>query len=110
MERKTKLEELASTKIGQIKIFIQMAKYAKVSGGFGGFGITYEDLKKKGVSDEIFAWLVEHHYTNKPQKGRALWIANTNKLYPTQTIENLEKSIKKFEEEQAKKEENNNDK
>lgn len=110
MERKTKLEELASTKIGQIKIFIQMAKYARTSGAFGGFGITYEDLRKKGVSEEIFAWLVQNHYTNKPQKDRALWIANTNKLYPTQTIDNLEKSIKKFEEEQAKKEENNNDK
>lgn len=105
MARKTKLEELASTKIGQIKIFIQMAKYAKVSGGFGGFGITYEDLRKKGVSEEIFAWLVQNHYTNKPQKGRALWIANTNKLYPTQTIDNLEKSIKDFEESMQKSEE-----
>ncbi len=98
MARKTKLEELASTKIGQIKIFIQMAKYARTSGAFGGFGITYEDLRKKGVSEEIFAWLVQNHYTNKPQKDRALWIANTNKLYPTQTIDNLEKSIKDFEE------------
>lgn len=108
MVRKTKLEELASTKVGQIKIFIQMAKYARTSGAFGGFGITYEDLRKKGVSEEIFVWLVQNHYTNKPQKGKALWIANTNKFYPNQTIDNLEKSIKKFEE-QAKKE-NNNDK
>lgn len=104
--KKTKLEDLASTKIGQIKIFIQMAKYARTSGSFGGFGITYEDLIKKGVSDEIFMWLVQNHYTNKPQKGKALWIANTNKFYPTQTIDNLENFIKMFEEKQTKKENN----
>ena len=98
--KKTKLQELTSTKFGQLKVFIQMAKYARTSGAFGGFGITYEDLKKKGVSDEVFNWLVANHYVNKPHKGEALWIANANKLYPSQTIDNLEMDIKKFEIEQ----------
>ena len=97
--KKTKLQEMTSTKFGQLKVFIRMAKYARTNGAFGGPGIFKEDLTKKGISEEIFDWLVKEHYIAY-HPGKALWIANTNKLYPSQTIDNLEMTIKKFEIEQ----------
>ena len=99
MGRKTKLQEMTSTKFGQLKVFIQMAKYARTNGAFGGPGIFKEDLTKKGISEEIFDWLVKEHYIAY-HPGKALWISTTNKLYPEKTISNLEKSIKEFEQNQ----------
>lgn len=94
--RKTKLQEMCSTEMGQLKVFIQMAKFARTNGAFGGPGIFKKDLTDKGVSEKIFKWLIDNHYISY-HPGRALWISTTNKLHPTQTIANLEKSIKKFE-------------
>lgn len=99
--KKTKLQELSSTKMGQLKIFIQMAKYARTNGAFGGPGIFKEDLMKKGVGKEIFQWLVKNHYIAY-HEGKALWIATVNKFYPENTISNLEKSIEDFEKNHTK--------
>lgn len=97
--KKTKLQEMTSTKFGQLKVFIQMAKYARTNGAFGGPGIFKEDLTKKGISEEIFQWLIKEHYISY-HPGKALWISTTNKFYPEKTIANLEKSIKEFEQNQ----------
>lgn len=99
--KKTKLQELSSTKMGQLKIFIQMAKFARTNGAFGGPGIFKDDLTEKGVSEEMFNWLIKNHYMSY-HPGKALWIATTNKFYPNNTISNLEKSIEDFEKEHTK--------
>ena len=99
--RKTKLQEMTSTKFGQLKVFIQMAKYARTNGAFGGPGIFKEDLTKKGVSEEVFKWLVKEHYISY-HPGKALWIATTNKFHPEKTIANLEASMEEFELEMKK--------
>lgn len=97
MVRKTKLQKLASTMIGQLEIFIGQAKYARVSGSFGGPGIFKEDLIEKGISEKVFKWLCDNHYISY-HEGRALWISNTNKLYPGRTISKLEETIKSYKE------------
>lgn len=93
--KKTKKQELASTMVGQLEIFIGQAKYARVSGSFGGPGIYKEDLLRNGVSEKVFKWLCDEHYISY-HEGRALWISNTNKLYPEKTIANLEKLVSDF--------------
>lgn len=95
MARKTKLQKLASTMIGQLEIFIGQAKFARVSGSFGGPGIFKEDLIKKGVSEKVFKWLCDNHYISY-HEGRPLWISTTNKFYPTKTIANLEKMLNDY--------------
>ena len=83
--------------MAQLEMFIQMCKFAKVNGAFGGNGITKKDLYDRGMTDKIFAWLVTNHYCNQQKSGKPLWIAiNGNKLYPSQTIQNLEKRIAEF--------------
>ena len=99
--RKTKkqirLEEIKKDGIEQIKMFIQMCKYAKVSAAFGGNGITKKDLYDRGMTDKIFNWLKENHYCNEQKAGQPLWISiNGNKFYPSQTIQNLEVSLNNF--------------
>lgn len=98
-KKELRFEEVASSKMEQLKEFVAMSKYARTSGAFGGFGVTYEMLRAKGISEEVFAWLVANHFVNRPQAGRALWFPHTeNKYHPTCTIANLEKRIKDFEE------------
>lgn len=102
MERKTvkqiKFEEVQGNGFEQLKMFIQMCKYAKVNGAFGGNGITKKDLYDKGMTDKVFNWLKKNHFCNEQKPGKPLWIAiNGNKFYPEQTVQNLEKSIKEFE-------------
>lgn len=101
MERKTKkqirFEEVAASGWEQLKMFIAMCKYAKVSAAFGGNGITKKDLYDKGMTDKIFNWLKANHYCNEQKAGKPLWIAiNGNRFYPTQTVQNLEKSMNDF--------------
>lgn len=93
--KKTMKQKLASTMIGQLEIFIGQAKYARVSGSFGGPGIFKEDLVRNGISEKVFKWLCDNHYISY-HEGRALWISNTNKLYPTRTIANLEKMLNDY--------------
>lgn len=93
--RKTMKQKLASTMIGQLEIFIGQAKYARVSGSFGGPGIFKEDLTRNGISEKVFKWLCDNHYIAY-HEGRALWISTTNKLYPTRTIANLEKMLNDY--------------
>lgn len=81
--------------IGQLEIFIGQAKYARVSGSFGGPGIFKEDLTRNGISEKVFKWLCDNHYIAY-HEGRALWISTTNKLYPTRTIANLEKMLNDY--------------
>ena len=88
-------QKLASTMIGQLEIFIGQAKYARVSGSFGGPGIFKEDLTRNGISEKVFKWLCDNHYIAY-HEGRALWISTTNKLYPTRTIANLEKMLNDY--------------
>lgn len=93
--RKTNLQKLAETDLGQLEIFCRMCHYAKTNGAFGGNGITKQDLLDKGITETTFKWLVAQHYCNMQKPGRPLWIAiNGNKLYPHQTVQNLEKLIK----------------
>lgn len=103
MEHKTKkqleFERIAENKLEQLKMFVQMCKFAKVNGAFSGKGITKQDLVNKGLSEEVYKWLIAQHYCNAQKTGKPLWIAiNGNKYYPTQTVQNLEKKIKEFEE------------
>lgn len=90
--------------IEELKIFVNMCYYARISGavdnakGKKGKGITKQDLLKKGVSEETFKWLVDNHLCNQPKKGQPLWIAvNGNKLYPTCTVQFLDKCLKEKE-------------
>lgn len=108
MSRKTvkqiRFEEVQGNDFEQLKMFIQMCKYAKVNGAFGGNGITKKDLYDKGMTDKVFNWLKTNHYCNEQKPGKPLWIAiNGNKFYPEQTVQNLEKSIKEFEKENSSK-------
>lgn len=93
--RKTMKQKLASTMIGQLEIFIGQAKYARVSGSFGGPGIFKEDLTRNGISEKVFKWLCDNHYIAY-HEGKPLWISTTNKFYPTRTIANLEKMLNDY--------------
>ena len=95
--RKTMKQKLASTMIGQLEIFIGQAKYARVSGSFGGPGIFKEDLTRNGISEKVFKWLCDNHYISY-HEGKPLWISNTNKFYPGRTIAKLEETIKDYKE------------
>lgn len=95
MQKKTKLQKLTETMVGQIEVFIAMCKFAKVNGAMGGKGITKQDLLKKGITEETFQWLKSHHYISY-HEGRPLWISTTNKFYPTRTISNLEKILNDY--------------
>lgn len=108
MARKTKkqleFERIAGSKFAQLEMFCNMCHYAKINAAFGGNGITKEDLYRKGMSDEVYKWLVQNHYCNQQKSGKPLWIAvNGNKLYPTQTVQNLEKSLEDFKESRGEK-------
>ena len=93
--KKTKKQELASTIVGQLEIFIGQAKYARVNGAFGGQGIFKDDLIRKGISEKTFSWLCKNHYISY-HEGRPLWISTTNKFYPNRTISNLEKMLNDY--------------
>ena len=102
MKKKTvkqiKFEEVRADGMEQIKMFIQMCKFAKVNGAMGGNGITKKMLYEKGMTDKVWQFLVSNHYCNEQKPGKPLWVSiNGNKLYPSQTIQNLEASIKAFE-------------
>ena len=88
-------QKLASTMIGQLEIFIGQAKYARVSGSFGGPGIFKEDLTRNGISEKVFKWLCDNHYISY-HEGKPLWISNTNKFYPDRTIAKLEKTLNDY--------------
>ena len=81
--------------IGQLEIFIGQAKYARVSGSFGGPGIFKEDLTRNGISEKVFKWLCDNHYISY-HEGKPLWISNTNKFYPDRTIAKLEKTLNDY--------------
>lgn len=107
MGRKTKkqIELEATLKSGwkQLKMFCSMCHYARTNGAFGGNGITKQDLYNKGMTDEVWKWLVANHYCNEQKPGKPLWISiNGNKFYPEQTIQNLEASMEEFELEMKK--------
>lgn len=109
MERKTKkqleFERIANDKFAQLEMFCNMCHYAKCNGAFGGNGITKDDLYKKGMSDEVFNWLVANHYCNQQKAGKPLWLSiNGNKFYPSQTVQNLEIKLKNYKENLQKKE------
>lgn len=105
MQKKTKLQKLTETMVGQIEVFIAMCKFAKVNGAMGGKGITKQDLLKKGLTEETFQWLKSHHYCNEQKKGQPLWVAiNGNKLYPDRTVAALEDIVNDFKAEKAKEE------
>lgn len=97
MKKKTVKQQLASTMVGQLEIFIGQAKFARVNGAFGGQGIFKEDLMKNGISEKTFKWLCDNHYISY-HEGRALWISNTNKFYPNRTIASLEETVKAYKE------------
>lgn len=102
MKKKTvkqiRFEEVRADGMEQIKMFIQMCKFAKVNGAMGGDGITKKMLYEKGMTDKVWQFLVSNHYCNEQKPGKPLWVSiNGNKLYPSQTIQNLEASIKAFE-------------
>lgn len=102
MKKKTvkqiKFEEVRADGMEQIKMFIQMCKFAKVNGAMGGNGITKKMLYEKGMTDKVWQFLVSNHYCNEQIPGKPLWVSiNGNKFYPSQTIQNLEASIKAFE-------------
>lgn len=108
-EKKTKkqleFERVASSKFAQLEMFCKMCHFAKTNGAFGGNGITKKDLIAKGMSEEVYLWLVNNHYCNQQKAGKPLWIAiNGNKLYPTQTVQNLETKLAAFKEQMLKKE------
>lgn len=97
-KKQIKFEEVSASGWEQLVMFIQMCKFAKVNGAFGGNGITKKDLYDKGMTDKIFNWLRANHYCNEQKPGQPLWIAiNGNKFYPEQTVQNLEKKMKAFE-------------
>ena len=97
-KKQIRFEEVSASGWKQLVMFIQMCKFAKVNGAFGGNGITKKDLYDKGMTDKIFNWLRANHYCNEQKPGQPLWIAiNGNKFYPEQTVQNLEKSMKAFE-------------
>lgn len=103
-KKELRLEEVMASKFEQLKVFCKMCHYAKTNAAFGGNGITKADLIKKGISEELFQWLVKEHYCNEQKPGKPLWVAvNGNKFYPEQTVQNLEKSIKEFEKENLSK-------
>jgi len=107
MKKKTikqiNFEKIQGNKWEQLKMFIQMCKFAKVNGAFGGNGITKQDLYDKGMTDDIFNWLKKYHYCNEQKEGKPLWIAiNGNRFYPEQTVQNLEKSMQEFEKNHTK--------
>ncbi len=109
MERKTKkqleFERIVGSKLAQLEMFCNMCHYAKANGAFGGNGITAEDLFKKGLSKEVYGWLIANHYCNQQKAGKPLWIAiNGNKFYPSQTVQNLEIKLKNYKENSQKKE------
>ena len=95
MKKKTVKQELASTMVGQLEIFIGQAKFARVNGAFGGPGIFKEDLIRNGISEKVFKWLCDNHYISY-HEGRALWISTTNKFYPTRTIAKLEEMLNNY--------------
>lgn len=102
MKKKTvkqiKFEEVRADGMEQIKMFIQMCKFAKVNGAMGGNGITKKMLYEKGMTDKVWQFLVSNHYCNEQKPGKPLWVSiNGNRLYPSQTVQNLEASIKAFE-------------
>lgn len=106
-KKQLEFERIAGSKFAQLEMFCNMCHYAKANSAFGGNGITKEDLYKKGMSDEVYAWLVQNHYCNMQKSGKPLWIAiNGNKFYPSQTVQNLEKSLMEFKENMKKSEEN----
>ena len=100
--RKTKkqirFEEVRESGLEQLKMFIQMSKFAKVNGAMGGNGITKKDLYDKGMTDRVWNFLVSNHYCSVQKPGKPLWISiNGNKYYPDKTVQNLEKMIAQFE-------------
>ncbi len=102
MKKKTvkqiRFEEVRADGMEQIKMFIQMCKFAKVNGAMGGNGITKKMLYEKGMTDKVWQFLVSNHYCNEQKPGKPLWVSiNGNRLYPSQTVQNLEASIKAFE-------------
>ena len=103
MKKKTvkqiRLEEVRADGMEQIKMFIQMCKFAKVNGAMGGNGITKKMLYEKGMTDKVWQFLVSNHYCNEQKPGKPLWVSiNGNRLYPSQTVQNLEASVKAWEE------------
>ena len=98
--KQIRFEEVRESGLEQLKMFIQMSKFAKVNGAMGGNGITKKDLYDKGMTDKVFQFLVSNHYCSVQKPGKPLWISiNGNKYYPDKTVQNLEKMIAQFESE-----------
>lgn len=107
MNKKTvkqiRFEEVRADEMEQVKMFIQMCKFAKVNGAMGGDGITKKMLYEKGMTDKVWQFLVSNHYCNEQKPGKPLWVSiNGNKFYPTKTVQNLEASVKAWEEKNKK--------
>lgn len=96
--KQIKFEEVRESGLEQLKMFVQMCKFAKVNGAFGGNGITKKDLYDKGMTDKVWNFLVSNHFCNEQKPGKPLWVSvNGNKFYPDKTVQNLEKMIAQFE-------------
>lgn len=96
--KQIRFEEVRESGLEQLKMFIQMCKFARVNGAFGGNGITKDDLYAKGMTDKVWQFLVSNHYCNEQKPGKPLWVSiNGNKFYPNRTVQKLEKMLEKFE-------------
>lgn len=103
--KQIKFEEVQANEMEQVKMFIQMCKFAKVNGAMGGDGITKKMLYEKGMTDKVWQFLVTNHYCNEQKPGKPLWVSiNGNKFYPTKTVQNLEKLVKDWEKTNKQKE------
>ena len=82
--------------IEELKSFILMVK--TITLGYDGSkieGITEEDLDRV-VSKKTKDWLQKNHYISI-HKERPIWISWSNKYHPKATIDELEKLVKKLE-------------
>ena len=96
--KQIRFEEVRESGLEQLRMFIQMCKFAKVNGAMGGNGITKKDLYNKGMTDKVWQFLVSNHYCNEPKPGKSLWVSiNGNRYYPDKTVQNLEKMVAQFE-------------
>lgn len=83
----------------QLQQFIDLAntQRALYKGCPKNVGITLDSVIQASISMETIAWLSHNHYI-AVHKDKPIWVAWENKYYPDRTISNLQKWLKKYEE------------
>lgn len=88
--------------MNELKIFIDQMMLIKSDASLNDgkpIGISWNELKEKGVSEGLLEKLTNFHFISRRNDVTPIWISWSNAYYPNRTIDNLKKIYKMYEKE-----------